>query len=227
MMDLVQLEIKEREKVFGFGFFLYNILDRFDRICIKCGKTEYVQKYELLKQELKNTLNNIAWDGNWFKRAFMDDGRPLGSSSSEECKIDGISQSWAVISGAGDREKTEIAIQNLERYLVDKEDGFIKLLDPPFENCDLEPGYIKAYLPGVRENGGQYTHAAIWAIIAISKLGLKEKAMEFYKMINPITHSKSKELAEKYKVEPYAIVADIYGAKDLKGRGRMDLVYRF
>lgn len=185
----------------------------------KLGKTDYIQKYEGIKENLKVALNDNGWDGNWFKRAFTDDGKILGSHKNEECRIDSIAQSWAVISNAGDKDKVVLAMQNLEKYLMDKETGIIKLLDPPFENSDLEPGYIKAYLPGVRENGGQYTHAAIWAIIAFAILGMNDKALSSYKMINPIEHSNSEDKAEKYKVEPYVIAADVYGASNLLGRG--------
>ncbi len=201
------------------GFFLYNILDRFDKICEEIGKTEYLQKYESIKEKLKIVLNDKAWDGNWFKRAFMDDGEALGSNAGEECKIDSIAQSWAVISNAGDREKVYKAMESLEKYLIDRETGIIKLFDPPFEKSKLEPGYIKNYLPGTRENGGQYTHSAIWAIIAFAILGQNDKAYELYKMINPIEHSCTEEKAKKYKVEPYVIVADIYGASNLLGQG--------
>ena len=143
----------------------------------------------------------------------------FGSIENEECRIDSISQSWSVISDGADNDKKYISMQSLENHLIDVENGIIKLLDPPFDKTKLEPGYIKAYLPGVRENGGQYTHAAIWAIIAYSKLGFGDKAVEYYRMVNPIEHSRTKEAARKYKVEPYVIAADVYGAKNLQGRG--------
>lgn len=146
-------------------------------------------------------------------------GVPLGSIENEECRIDSISQSWGVISGAADNDKKYISMESLENHLIDTENGIIKLLDPPFNKTKLEPGYIKAYLPGVRENGGQYTHAAIWAIIAYSKLGFGDKVVELYRMINPIEHSRTKDAAKKYKVEPYVIAADVYGANNLQGRG--------
>lgn len=149
----------------------------------------------------------------------MDDGRALGCCDNKECRIDSIAQSWSIISGAGDNDKIYTAMQSLEENLIDKSVGIIKLLDPPFENSDLEPGYIKSYLPGVRENGGQYTHSAIWAIIAFAILGLEDKAVASYKMINPIEHSNSKDKAMLYKVEPYVIAADVYGASNLLGRG--------
>ena len=142
----------------------------------------------------------------------------FGSIQNEECKIDSIAQSWATISGAGDNDKKYISMTSLENHLVDKEAGIIKLLDPPFEKSKLEPGYIKAYIPGTRENGGQYTHGAIWAIIAEALLGFGDKATEYFRMINPIEHARTKEEAKKYKVEPYVIAADIYGGS-LAGRG--------
>ena len=172
-----------------------------------------------IKQELRRALNTSGWDGRWYKRAFTDDGQALGSMENEECRIDSIAQSWSIISNAGDNDKKYISMESLENHLVDKENGIIKLLDPPFEKGKLEPGYIKAYLPGVRENGGQYTHASCWVVIAEAMLGFGEKAFELYKMINPIEHARTKEMAQKYKVEPYVIPADIYGAGNLVGRG--------
>ena len=149
----------------------------------------------------------------------MDDGNVLGSMENEECRIDSIAQSWSIISKMGDNDKKYISLESLENHLIDRENGIIKLLDPPFEKSKLEPGYIKAYLPGVRENGGQYTHGSIWVIIAEALLGFGDKALELYRMINPIEHSRTKEASQKYKVEPYVIAADIYGAGNLAGRG--------
>ncbi|HJJ05659.1 MAG TPA: hypothetical protein OIM45_07490 [Clostridiaceae bacterium] len=170
-------------------------------------------------QKLKKALNTNGWDGRWYKRAFMDNGDVLGSLQNEECRIDSIAQSWATISGAGDNDKKYISLESLENHLVDKENGLIKLLDPPFEKGKLKPGYIKAYVPGTRENGGQYTHASCWVIIAESMLGFGDKATEYFRMINPIEHARTKEAANKYKVEPYIIAADIYGQGNLAGRG--------
>ena len=157
----------------------------------------------------------------------MDTKEVLGSANNEECKIDSIAQSWSVISNAGENSKKYIAMESLENYLVNREAGIIKLLDPPFEKGLLEPGYINSYLPGVRENGGQYTHAAIWAVIAEAMLKLSNKALDLYEMINPIEHGKTKELIMRYKVEPYVIPADVYGAGNLLRKRRLDLVYRF
>ena len=201
------------------GFFMYIILRRILPICRDRGEEERAKRYEEISDKLKKALNTNAWDGRWYKRAFMDNGEALGSIECEECKIDSISQSWATISKAGDNDKKYIALESLENHLVDKENGIIKLLDPPFNKGSIDPGYIKSYLPGIRENGGQYTHGAIWVIIAESMLGFGDKATEFFRMINPIEHSKTKDSANKYKVEPYVIAADIYGQGSLAGRG--------
>ena len=201
------------------GFFLYTVLKRFIPICEEKEDINTVEKYRVVMESIKRALNTAGWDGRWYKRAFTDNGEILGSIQNEECRIDSIAQSWATISGAGDNDKKYISIESLENHLIDRENGIIKLLDPPFEKSKLEPGYIKSYLPGTRENGGQYTHAAVWAIIAEAILGFGEKANEYFRMINPIEHSRTREEAYKYKVEPYVIPADIYGAGNLAGRG--------
>ena len=201
------------------GFFIYEVLTKFIPLCKKMQDENRVQYFTEISELLRKNLNKNGWDGRWFKRAYTDDGEILGSIENEECRIDGISQSWSVISGAGDNDKKFISMESLENHLVDRENGIIKLLDPPFENGKLKPGYIKAYLPGVRENGGQYTHGAIWGIIAEAMLGFGDKGAELYRMINPIEHTRTKEAAKKYKVEPYVIPADVYGAGNLAGRG--------
>ena len=142
-----------------------------------------------------------------------------GSSENEECKIDGISQSWAVISGVGEKGKCIQAMNSLDSYLVDKENMLIKLLTPPFSKGNKDPGYIKSYIPGVRENGGQYTHGAIWSVIASSILGNTERAGEYFRILNPIEHARTKEAALKYKVEPYVVAADVYSNLRMQGRG--------
>ena len=201
------------------GFFLCAVLNDFLEICKYKGDLDKAEKYEETVKRLRKSINTNAWDGRWFNRAFMDNGKILGSLQNDECKIDSIAQSWAVISNIGDNDKKYISMESLENHLVDTENGIIKLLDPPFEKGDLEPGYIKAYLPGTRENGGQYTHSAIWVIIAEALLGFGDKAVEYFRMINPIEHSKTKDGVMKYKVEPYIIPADIYGQGNLAGRG--------
>lgn len=208
------------------GFFLYYILDKFIKICETSNMEEScknlnskIEEYRKIMGELKKSLNTIGWDGRWYKRAYCDDGNWLGTIENEECKIDSIAQSWSVISNAGENDKKYISMESLENHLINREDAIIKLLDPPFEKGRLNPGYIKGYLAGVRENGGQYTHAAVWAIIAEAILGFGDKALEYYRMINPIEHARTKEAANKYKVEPYVIAADVYGEKNLAGRG--------
>lgn len=201
------------------GFFLYDVINKFIPICRRKNDETRIKRYEEILEKLRKNLNTYGWDSRWYKRAFTDNKEVLGSLQNEECRIDSISQSWATISGAGDNDKKYIAMESLENHLVDKEVGIIKLLDPPFEKSKLEPGYIKAYLPGTRENGGQYTHAATWTIIAQSILNLNDKAYENFRMINPIEHSRTKDESTKYKVEPYVIAADVYGQGNLAGRG--------
>ena len=150
--DLVQQEIKEYGESIWLGFFLYEVLNRFIPICEQKQDKQKIEKYKEIQKELKQNLNIHGWDGRWYRRAYTDDGDILGSIENEECKIDSIAQSWSVISGAGENDKKYVAMDNLEKYLVDKQNGIIKLLDPAFEKSKLEPGYIKAYLPGVREN---------------------------------------------------------------------------
>src|ERR1019366_3698692 len=160
-----------------------------------------------------------AWDGGWYRRAYFDDGAPLGSAGNSECQIDSIAQSWSVLSGAGDAERSRTAMQALDERLVRRDRGLVQLLDPPFDKGDLNPGYIKGYLPGVRENGGQYTHAAIWATMAFARLGDKQRAWELFAMINPVNHAKSAAAIATYKVEPYVMAADVYALPPHIGRG--------
>ena len=200
-------------------FFLYDVLKKFIPICEYKNDIETANKYREIQEKLRKALNTKGWDGRWYKRAYMDSGDALGSIENEECKIDSIAQSWSIISEAGDNDKKYISFESLEKYLVDQENGLIKLLTPAFDTGKLEPGYIKGYPAGVRENGGQYTHAAIWVVIATTILGFGNKALEYYRMINPIEHARTKQLASKYKVEPYVIAADVYSAGELAGRG--------
>lgn len=201
------------------SFFLYYILKEFIPICEKRDRNDLVKKYSEINEKIRKNINTKGWDGRWFKRAITDDGEELGSMSSEECRIDSIAQSWAVISDAGDNDKKFIAIQEADNYLVDKDNKIIKLFDPPFEKSKINPGYIKAYPPGIRENGGQYTHASIWLMIAQAILGFGDKAVEYMNILNPIEHAKTKEEAKRFKLEPYILEADLYSNKDLLGRG--------
>jgi cellobiose phosphorylase len=201
------------------GWFLYDILNDFSKACTYTNDNERLQKYKDMQKYIRINLEENAWDGNWYRRAYFDDGTPLGSSQNEECKIDSLSQSWSVISGAANEERATKAMESLERYLIKEDNGMILLLTPPFNKSALEPGYIKGYVPGVRENGGQYTHAATWVILAFAKLYKGDKAAKLYNMINPINHTKTLLDCERYKTEPYVMSADVYGKKPHVGRG--------
>jgi cellobiose phosphorylase len=168
---------------------------------------------------LRTALESHAWDGQWYRRAYFDDGTPLGSAANDECQIDSIAQSWAVISGAADASRARQAMTAAQRRLVREKDRLILLFDPPFDKGVLEPGYIKGYVPGIRENGGQYTHAAAWVVLATALLEQGERAVELFALLNPILHSDSPEKVARYKVEPYVVAADVYGAPPHTGRG--------
>jgi cyclic beta-1,2-glucan synthetase len=161
----------------------------------------------------------LAWDGEWYRRAYFDDGTPLGSAQNEECRIDSLTQSWAVLSQAGDPRRAERAMNAVQAHLVRRDAQLVLLLTPPFDRMSHDPGYIKGYVPGVRENGGQYTHAALWAVIALARLGRANAAMELFHMINPINHTRTPEGVERYRAEPYAVAADVYAHPMHVGRG--------
>ncbi|WP_163191902.1 GH36-type glycosyl hydrolase domain-containing protein [Clostridium thermarum] len=201
------------------GWFLYSILTSFKDICSKLGDIEKVEKYTVKAEFIKENLEKYGWDGSWYRRAYFDDGTPLGSIQNDECQIDSLAQSWSIISGAGDKERAKQAMASLEKYLVKHDLGIILLLTPAFDNSKLEPGYIKGYVPGVRENGAQYTHAAIWVILAEAMLGNGDKAWKYFNMINPINHSETTLECERYKVEPYVMAADVYMREPHGGRG--------
>lgn len=201
------------------GFFMYDVIKKFIKLCEFKNDEEVINEYKNVLIKLKEALNTVGWDGKWYRRAFFKDNTPLGSSENDECKMDGISQSWAVISGAGEHDKCVSGLDYLDNYLVDKENMVIKLLTPPFSNSLIEPGYIKSYIPGVRENGGQYTHGAIWSIIANALMENGERAGEYFRIINPIEHARTKEAVFKYKVEPYVVSADVYSNSNMQGRG--------
>ena len=201
------------------GFFLYDVLIKFIRIAGLKGDNVFVELCERTAKVIQQNIEKKGWDGEWYRRAYFDNGTPLGSSGNDECQIDSISQSWSVLSGAADRDRSLKAMESLNKRLVRREDMLVQLLDPPFDKSDLNPGYIKGYVPGVRENGGQYTHAAIWAAMAFSKLGDSKHAWEILSIINPVNHSKSPEGVEKYKVEPYVVAADVYALSPHIGRG--------
>jgi cyclic beta-1,2-glucan synthetase len=167
----------------------------------------------------RRAVEQHAWDGAWYIRAYFDDGAPLGSQHSDEAKIDAIAQSWSIISGAGDPAHQQQAMQSLEQKLVREDARLIKLLTPPFDKTSHDPGYIKGYLPGVRENGAQYTHGALWAVLATALQGRGTRAFELFQLLNPITHAADRERVETYQVEPYVVAADVYTAEGHLGRG--------
>src|SRR3546814_8089318 len=160
-----------------------------------------------------------AWDGAWYRRAWFDNGAPLGSTASDECTIDSISQSWSVLSGAADPLRARQAMDALDQHLVRRDAGLVQLLDPPFDKTAQDPGYIRGYVPGVRENGGQDTHAAVWATMAFAELGDHARAWELFRMNNPIHHGDRAERIATYKVEPYVVAADVYAVEPHVGRG--------
>lgn len=201
------------------GFFLYSVLTGFRKICRIMNDEETEKRYKLQASDLKKNLNKNGWDGKWYLRAFYDDGTPLGSSENEECRIDGISQAWSVISGVASESRGKKSLEAAEHHLISTHEKIIRLLTPPFDRTKKNPGYIKGYIPGVRENGGQYTHGALWLIKALAEAGKGNKATNYLHMINPVNHSSDSEKVFTYKSEPYVVAADIYGEHPLTGRG--------
>jgi len=201
------------------GFFLVEVLMRFSEVARLRGDSSFAEQCRKQAGHLRGNLEEHGWDGGWYRRAYFDDGSPLGSASNPECQIDSIAQSWSVLSGAGEPERARLAMEALDHRLVRREGGLIQLLDPPFDTSDMNPGYIKGYVPGVRENGGQYTHGAIWATMAFAALGDSRRAWELLRIINPVNHARSPEATETYKVEPYVVAADVYALPPHTGRG--------
>ncbi|MEP6484011.1 MAG: glucoamylase family protein [Rudaea sp.] len=201
------------------AFFLHHVLTTFSGVAERRGDIAFAARCRDEAATLSNNIEANAWDGAWYRRAYFDDGSPLGSSTDMECKIDSIAQSWSVLSGAGSDERRHIAMMSLDKHLVDRKFKLVKLLDPPFDKSPADPGYIKGYVPGVRENGGQYTHAAIWASMAFAALGDAERANELLGYINPVGHALSAQDANVYKVEPYVVTADVYAVAPHTGRG--------
>lgn len=197
------------------AFFLSEVLRLFADLCERRGEHELAEQYTAQRDELRKNIEQHGWDGEWYARAFFDDGTPLGSHTSPECRIDLVSQAWAVISGA---ERARRAYESASSELVMRDEGIIRLLAPPFDKWEKNPGYIKNYLPGVRENGGQYSHAAAWFVIAAARLRLKDDALRLFQMINPINHTRTPADVERYKGEPYVMASDVYHVEGHKGR---------
>jgi cellobiose phosphorylase len=201
------------------GFFLYEVLMRFTEIARMQGDDSFAERCRSEAAQVRRNIERNGWDGEWYRRAYFDDGSPLGSAGNPECQIDSIAQSWSVLSGAADAARSRMAMEAVDKRLVRRDPALIQLLDPPFDTSDLNPGYIKGYLPGVRENGGQYTHGAIWAAMAFAALGDSRRAWDLLAMINPVNHANSPDAIATYKVEPYVVAADVYALSPHTGRG--------
>ena len=201
------------------GFFLYEVLMRFTEVARKRGDASFADRCRSEAAQVRRNIEQNGWDGAWYRRAYFDDGSPLGSASNPECQIDSVAQSWSVLSGGGDAGRSRMAMEAVDKRLVRRDHALIQLLDPPFDKSNLNPGYIKGYVPGVRENGGQYTHGAIWASMAFAALGDSRRAWELFGIINPVNHSRSPEGIATYKVEPYVVAADVYALSPHTGRG--------
>ncbi|MDB5770311.1 MAG: ndvB [Burkholderia sp.] len=201
------------------SFFLYEVLMRFSEVATLRNDLAFSERCHAEAAQLRQNIEANGWDGEWYRRAYFDDGTPLGSAQNEECQIDSISQSWSVLSGAGDPQRSLMAMQAVDRRLVRRDDSIVQLLDPPFDKSDQNPGYIRGYVPGVRENGGQYTHAAIWTAMAFAKMGDNQRAWELLQMINPVNHGRTARDIATYKVEPYVVAADVYAVSPHVGRG--------
>ena len=201
------------------GFFLYEVLMQFAEIASLKSDMSFAELCKKEAVQLQKSIERDGWDGKWYRRAYFDDGSPLGSATNTECRIDSIAQSWSVLSGAGAPERIRQAMEAVDSLLVHRDQKLIQLLAPPFDKSKMEPGYIKGYVPGVRENGGQYTHAAIWAAMAFAALRDNQRLWDLLSIINPINHAGSPEEADIYKVEPYVVASDVYALFPHIGRG--------
>jgi cyclic beta-1,2-glucan synthetase len=201
------------------AWFLIATLSDFAELAGRRGDNERSRVYRGHAERLSWAVEKEAWDGEWYRRAYFDDGTPLGSANNDECRIDSIAQSWGVISGAATRERALLAMSSVEKHLVRSENKLVLLFTPPFDRSPVDPGYIKGYVPGVRENGGQYTHAAIWVVLAFALQGDGDLAFALFRMLNPICHASTEEEVMRYKIEPYVVAADVYAVGPFEGRG--------
>jgi cellobiose phosphorylase len=201
------------------AFFLYDVLTHFADLARRREDLSFAEFCVAEADKLRQNIEEHAWDGEWYRRAYFDNGEPLGSASSPECKIDSLPQSWSVLSRAAEHSRSRQALAALDARLVKRDIGVIQLFDPPFDKSHLNPGYIKGYVPGVRENGGQYTHAAVWAVMAFAAAGEIGRAWELFQLINPVRHGESEAAIARYKVEPYVVAADVYTNPQHAGRG--------
>ena len=201
------------------GFLLRAVLTQFAVLARQRGDVPFAQRCAAESSRLQEAIEHSAWDGGWYRRGWFDDGSPLGTSANAECRIDSIAQSWAVLCGSGDGERMRQAMEALDVHLVHRDAALVQLLDPPFDRSTPSPGYIQGYVRGVRENGGQYTHATVWAAMAFAALGDARRAWELFTMLDPIRHADSAQAIALYKVEPYVIAADVYALPPHTGRG--------
>jgi cellobiose phosphorylase len=201
------------------GWFLVATIDALLPHAQSRGDDARMKRWSNTAASVRSALEDTAWDGAWYRRGYYDDGTPLGSNESAQCKIDTIAQSWSVIAGANDVAHAEQAMKAVEQQLIRKDDGVALLFSPPFDHPEEDPGYIAAYPPGVRENGGQYTHGAIWSIFAYAMQGHGDKAGALFELINPLRHADTSHALGRYKVEPYVACADVYSVDPHVGRG--------
>ena len=201
------------------AFFLYKVLTQFSLVAQMRKDISFADLCRSEAIKLQQNIEKNAWDGQWYRRAYFDNGEHLGSSDNSECQIDSLPQSWSILSGAGDPVRSRQAMDALDSRLVRRRDALIQLLDPPFDKSPYNPGYIKGYVPGVRENGGQYTHAAVWAVMAFAAMKDTCRSWELMSLINPVNHGSTPEQIRKYKVEPYVVSADVYAVPPHTGRG--------
>ena len=201
------------------GWFLYSTLASFAPIAEARADQPRADRWRAHMASLQQALERNGWDGDWYRRAFFDDGTPLGSAANTECRIDSIAQSWSVLSGAADPARAAQAMAAVEQYLIRPSEGLVLLFTPPFDHSGVDPGYVKGYVPGIRENGGQYTHGAIWSVLAFAALGDGDKAGELFSLLNPINHASTRAGVLRYKVEPYVMAADVYTEPPHVGRG--------
>jgi cellobiose phosphorylase len=213
-----EVGIQGRGESVWVAWFQITIFEQFALLARERGEADRAEQFESEADRLRRSIEASAWDGRWYRRAFFDDGTPLGSVENDACRIDSLAQSWAVMAG-GRPDHVLQALQSAWERLVRIEDGVALLFEPPFDETPLEPGYIKGYVPGVRENGGQYTHAALWLVQALALAGDADRAMQLFDLLNPIRHALDEASVAKYQVEPYVVAADVYGAGPHVGRG--------
>ena len=216
-MNLVGAE--GRGESVWLAFFLFDVLRQFSALARRRGDVVRADRYSAEATRLQVNIEEHGWDGQWYRRAYFDNGEPLGSALNPECQIDALPQCWAVLSGAGAPDRSATAMDSVERFLVRRDARLIQVLEPPFDKSALDPGYIKGYVPGVRENGGQYTHAAVWTAMAFAARGDAARAWDLFRMINPVSHATTPEEVARYRVEPYVAAADVYAVHPHTGRG--------